>query len=69
MKDLLKRLKHKGTVLGLVGMIGLLLNQFGLQIDVEWLNTTVNIIFSILTILGLANNPTEPGFYNPIKKK
>jgi len=68
MKDLINRLRNPGTLIGLVGMIGLLLTQFGIQIDLEWLDTTVKIVCSIMTILGLANNPTEKGVYNPIKK-
>lgn len=68
MKDLINRLRNPGTLIGLVGMIGLLLTQFGVDIDIEWLNTTVKIICGIMTVLGLTNDPTTPGVY-PVAKK
>ncbi len=69
MKNLINRLRHPGTLIGLVGMIGLLLNQFGLDIDLEWLDTVINLVCGIMAILGLTTNPTTPGVYNPLKKK
>lgn len=68
MKDLINRLRNPGTLIGLVGMIGLLLTQFGIEIDLEWLDTTVKIVCGIMTVLGLTNDPTTKGVYNPIKK-
>ena len=69
MKDLIKRLRHPGTLIGLTGMIGLLLVQFGVNVNTEWLDTTIKIVASIMTVLGLTNDPLSKGVYNPIKKK
>jgi len=68
MKELINRLRHPGTLIGLVGMVGLLLTQFGINIDLVWLDTTIKIICSIMTILGLTTNPTTPKVYIPFKK-
>ncbi len=68
MKDLINRLRHPGTLIGLVGMIGLLLNQFGLEVDLVWLDTTINIVCGIMAVLGLTTDPTTPKVYNPLKK-
>lgn len=69
MKELIKRLRHPGTLIGLVGMIGLLLTQFGVKIDLEWLDTTIKIVCGIMTVLGLTTDPTTPNVYNPLKIK
>lgn len=68
MKKYLERFKNTGTIMALVGATGLLLNQFGIKIDLEWLNTTFNIICSILVILGICNDPNSPGLDLPSKK-
>ena len=44
MEELLKRLSNKGILIGVVCTIGLLLNQFGIKVDMEWLNVTINLI-------------------------
>ena len=49
----------------MVGFIGLLLNQFGLNVDLQWLNTTINIVCSILVVLGICNNPHTDGLDLP----
>lgn len=67
MKQLINRLRNPGTLVGLVGMIGLLLVQFGIEVDIEWLDKTIKIICSILFTLGLMNNPTSKGLDNPFK--
>ena len=64
----LKELRNFGTVMALVGMFGLLLNQFGINIDIEWLDKTADIVCSILVLLGVMNNPTTKGLDNPFKK-
>ena len=61
MLDYLKRFKNTDTIISLVGFIGLLLNQFGLNVDLQWLNTTINIVCSILVVLGICNNPRTSG--------
>lgn len=62
------RFKNVGTVMALVGMIGLLANQFGLNINIEWLDTTADIVCTILVLLGVMNNPNTKGLDNPLKK-
>ena len=58
-----KRFKNPATVMALVGMIGLLLNQFGLDIDIAWLDTTADMVCGILVIVGILNNPTTKGIH------
>ena len=63
MQELLNRLKHPSTIISLVGLIGMLLIQLGVKVDMEWLNNTVQIICSILILLGVVNDPTTEGIY------
>lgn len=65
MKEYLKKFKNTGTIIGLVGLIGTLLIQFGVKIDVNWLNNTVQSICSVLVILGICNNPNTKGLDLP----
>jgi len=64
----LNRFKNVGTVMALVGMVGLLLNQFGLDIDIQWLDQTADLVCGILVLLGILNNPATKGIDNPFKK-
>lgn len=64
----MKRFKNVGTVMAIVGLLGLLLNQFGINVDVEWLDTTSKIVCSILVLLGIMNNPETGGVDLPFKK-
>lgn len=64
---MIKKLKNPGTVIALAGMVGLLLNQFGLDVDLQWLDTTINLICSICVLLGAMNNPNTDGVDNPFK--
>lgn len=63
MKNVLKsiwmRLNNKGTILSLAALIVSLLVQFGLNIDSEKVLGIVQIICSILILLGLLNDPTQ----------
>lgn len=68
MINYLKRFKNTGTIVALVGMVGLLLNQFGYGIDLEWLNITTQILCSIFVVLGICNNPEIPGIDLPVKE-
>jgi len=68
MKKFFTRLRHRGTIIGLGGMVGLLLIQFGFKVDLVWLDTTLKLICGIAAMLGLMNDPTTPGVYNPLKK-
>ena len=56
-----KRFKNTGTIMALVGMFGLLANQFGLDIDIQWLDTTADIVCTILVLVGVMNNPNTKG--------
>ena len=64
---MIKRLKNPGTVIALVGMVGLLLNQFGVDVDLKWLDTTINLVCSICVLLGVMNNPNTEGIDNPFR--
>ncbi len=66
MLDYMKKFKNTGTIISLVGLIGLLLNQLGFCIDLDWLNNTINIVCSILVVLGICNNPNTNGLDLPI---
>lgn len=63
MQELLNRLKHPSTIISLVGLMGMLLIQLGVKVDMEWLNNTIQIICSILILLGVVNDPTTEGMY------
>lgn len=65
MKEYLKRFQNTGTIIALVAAIGLVFQQFGVKVDMEWLNNTVTAICSVLIILGIANNPTTDGMDIP----
>lgn len=66
MLNYLEKFKNTGTILSLVGLIGLLLIQFGVAVDMEWLKNTANIVCSILVILGICNNPHTDGLDLPV---
>lgn len=66
MLDYLKKFKNTGTILGLVGLIGTLLIQFGVKVDITWLNNTAQIVCAILVVLGICNNPGTTGVDLPI---
>lgn len=59
------KFKNPGTIVAFVGLLGLLANQFGLNVDLEWLNTTINIVCTLLVILGICNNPESEGIDSP----
>ena len=69
MKQYLERFRNTGTILALVGAIGLVLQQFGIEIDIDWLNSTATAICTVLIILGIANDPTKPGMDLPSSNK
>lgn len=69
MKKYLEKFKNTGTIIALAGAVGLLLNQFGVKVDLEWLNNTINIVCTILVVLGICNNPNTPGMDIPINKE
>lgn len=67
MKEILKRLKNTGTLVSVACAGGLLLNQFGLNIELEWLNTTINLVCTLGIALGVLNDTTTKGLDNPFK--
>lgn len=68
-KNYMKRFQNVGTILAIVGAIGLILQQFGCKVDMEWLNNTATAICSLLVLLGIANNPQNSGIDLPMVKK
>lgn len=64
----LKRFQNVGTIIALVGAIGLVLKQFGIEVDTKWLNDTTTAICYVLIILGIVNNPDTPGIDIPTIK-
>lgn len=65
LRNYLKRFQNVGTILAIVGAIGLILQQFGYKVDMEWLNNTTTAICSLLVLLGIANNPESDGIDLP----
>jgi len=65
----MNKFKNVGTIMALVGMVGMLLMQFGIKVDIQWLDQTANLVCGILVLLGVMNNPTTKGMDNPFKKK
>lgn len=63
-----KRFKNPGTIVALVGAIGVVLQQFGVSVDQVWLNNTITAICAVLVILGIVNDPRTPGLDTPITK-
>ena len=68
-KNYMKRFQNVGTILAIVGAIGLILQQFGYKVDTEWLNNTATAICSLLVLLGIANNPQSSGIDLPMVKQ
>ena len=68
-KNYMKRFQNVGTILAIVGAIGLILQQFGYKVDMEWLNNTATAVCSLLVLLGIANNPENSGIDLPMVKK
>ena len=69
LKNYMKRFQNVGTILAIVGAIGLILQQFGYKVDMEWLYNTTTAICSLLVLLGIANNPENSGVDLPSIKK
>ena len=68
-KNYMKRFQNVGTILAIVGAIGLILQQFGYRVDMEWLNNTATAICSLLVLLRIANNPQNSGIDLRMGKK
>ena len=69
MKEWLKRFRNPGVLVSLVGAIGIVLQQFGIEVDQVWLNNTITAICTVLVILGIANDPNTNGLDTPVNTK
>lgn len=69
MKEWLKRFRNPGVLVSLVGAIGIVLQQFGVEVDQIWLNNTITAICTVLVILGIANDPNTNGLDTPVNTK
>jgi phi LC3 family holin len=69
MKEWLKRFRNPGVLVSLVGAIGIVLQQFGVEVDQVWLNNTITAICTVLVILGIANDPNTNGLDTPVTAK
>lgn len=65
----LERFKNPGTIIAIVSLVGLIALQFGVQIDMEWLDTTVKLFCALGIVLGVLNNPDTPNIDNPFLPK
>ena len=64
-----ERFKNVGVLLSIASLVGLILIQFGLEIDLKWLDETVRLILSLGVVLGILNNSTTPGLDLPFTKE
>lgn len=69
MKEWLKRFRNPGVLVSLVGAIGIVLQQFGVEVDQVWLNNTITAVCTVLVILGIANDPNTNGLDTPVNTK
>lgn len=69
MKEYLSRFKNVGTVISITSLVGLLLVQFGVKVDTEWLNATIKIVCALGIALGIMNNPDTKGLDLPVTNK
>lgn len=67
MKEYLKRFTNTGTIMSIISIIGLLLIQFGVDVDMAWLENTIKLVCSLGVVMGVLNNPTTPGIDIPKK--
>ena len=68
MKNLLERLKNPGVLMGAGCFLAAIFIQFGVDIDIKWVEETLTLICGLGVLLGIFNNPETPGIDNPLKK-
>lgn len=70
-KELVIRLKNPGTVVTLAALVCLLLTTLGVFDAAmgEKVQNIVQIVCSILVVLGIMNNPDTPGLDLPLLPK
>lgn len=64
-KEYIKRFSNVGTIISVVGLVGLLLVQFGINVDMVWLENTIKIVCGLFVVLGICNNPDTNGLDLP----
>lgn len=69
MLNYLKRFRNPGTILSIISLVGLLLIQFGIKIDLQWLDNTTKLFCSLGVLIGVLNNPTTTGIDLPKTKE
>lgn len=69
MKEYLQRFRNPGVILSIVSIVGLILFQFGIDIDLAWLDATAKLICCLGVTIGILNNPTSGGIDLPFLKK
>lgn len=68
MKDIIKRFKNKGTVIAVVSSVLLIFANLGIEVNNDAVMTIINSICGIGIALGIMNDPTTEGVYNPFKE-
>ncbi len=69
MKDILIKLKNPGTIIALVSLVIIILDQFGIKIDSERVMTIIKALCTIGIVLGVLNNPTTDDLDLPFINK
>lgn len=69
MNNYIKRFANPGTLLAILSVLGMLGLQFGLDIDMAWLDATGRLLCSLGVLIGIINNPTTPGIDLPFISK
>jgi uncharacterized membrane protein len=69
----MNKFREEAKILAIFTVIGLLVVQFGVNLNLEWYNETVELVITLLTLTGIVvsakNDPTTRGIDNPFKKK
>lgn len=65
MKD---RFKNYGFWVALASGIMVIIQAFGLKIDVPYVNEVITAILGVLVLLGIVNNPTDGKGFGDTKK-
>lgn len=55
----IERIKNVGFWVSLAAAVVLILQAFGITVDIPEVNAAVNSVCTVLVMLGILNNPTE----------
>lgn len=69
LQDLIQRLSHPQTITAIIGAVGIIANALGLKFDADYANNIALAIFTLMTSLGILNNPSVTGSYIPLVSK